>query len=118
MKFDPSKFRCYYPEEYDEALSKGVSSSSSLAIFFFTFLYHHSYILTSTVSIKEKICGLARVFSREKDDESPLSSKESTTGDVVEGSPAISISCDDQEMFSQDEELSTIELATPHVTQV
>ncbi|KAL8458832.1 hypothetical protein ACS0TY_036367 [Phlomoides rotata] len=91
----------------------GVSSSSALAIFFFTFLYHHRYILTSTASIKEKIYGLARVFSREKDDES-------RTGDVVEGSPAISISCDHQDMFSQDEGLSTIELATPpthHVTQ-
>ncbi|KAL8466481.1 hypothetical protein ACS0TY_035533 [Phlomoides rotata] len=91
----------------------GVSSSSALAIFFFTFLYHHRYILTSTASIKEKIYGLARVFSREKDDES-------RTDDVVEGSPAISISCDHQDMFSQDEGFSTIELATPpthHVTQ-
>lgn len=103
----------------------GVSSLSALAIYFFTFLYDHKYILTSTASVKQKIYGLAKVFSREKDDKSSLSKKESRTGDVggeraAEGSPAISILCDHQEMFSQDEGFTTIELTTPpthHVTQ-
>ncbi|KAL8466484.1 hypothetical protein ACS0TY_035535 [Phlomoides rotata] len=72
------------------------SSSSALAMFFSTFLYDHWYILTSSASIKQKIYELAKVFSQEKDDES---SKESRTGDVVEGSPAISILCDHHEIL-------------------
>ncbi|KAL8458827.1 hypothetical protein ACS0TY_036363 [Phlomoides rotata] len=156
MKFDPSKFRSYHPEEYDEALSKGrvvaivdeipyirlfLSKNSNKAILKLKEdekmvkiskkwlgeekMYYRDIAGTTSESQSvdsfkglfviagEKIYGLARVFSREKDDESSLSSKESRTGDaegekVVEVSPAISISCDDQEIAMNTFDSSTV----------
>ncbi|XP_047958871.1 glutamate receptor 2.8-like isoform X2 [Salvia hispanica] len=46
----------------------GVSSTLALAIFLSHFLYENRYVLESTVSRKEKLLGLARIFSREKDE--------------------------------------------------
>ncbi|KAG6395592.1 hypothetical protein SASPL_141715 [Salvia splendens] len=46
----------------------GVSSTLALAIFLSHFLYENRYVLESTASRKEKLLGLARVFSREKDE--------------------------------------------------
>ena len=52
----------------------GVSSTLALAIFLSHFLYENRYLLEPTVSRKEKLLGLARIFSREKDES--LSPKE------------------------------------------
>ncbi|XP_047958515.1 glutamate receptor 2.8-like isoform X1 [Salvia hispanica] len=94
-------------------LIAGVSSTLALAIFLSSFLYENRYLLESTASTKEKLLGLARIFSREKDES--LSSKETThpseVGISVAASPAMSIPCDqDQGMFSQDEGFSTVEI--------
>ncbi|KAH6790010.1 hypothetical protein C2S51_005016 [Perilla frutescens var. frutescens] len=95
-------------------LIAGLSSSLALAIFMSTFLYEYWHILTSTASMKEKICTLARHFYVVKKDGS-LSSKESRNPDHGErvfsaASPAISIPCDEDEMFSQDEGFATVEI--------
>ncbi|KAL1538006.1 hypothetical protein AAHA92_26795 [Salvia divinorum] len=99
----------------------GVSSTLALAIFMSRFLYEHQYVLASTTSSrKEKLLGLARIFTREKA-ESP-SPKEACSPDRVgvsaAASPAMSIPCDqDQEMFSQDEGFSTVEITVSQPQQ-
>ncbi|KAL1538007.1 glutamate receptor 2.8-like isoform X2 [Salvia divinorum] len=98
-------------------LIAGVSSTLALAIFVSHFLYENRYLLESTAPVKEKLLGLARIFSREKDES--LSSKETRSPDHGAGvvsaaaSPATSIPCEqDQEgMFSQDEGFSTVEIS-------
>ncbi|XP_042019763.1 glutamate receptor 2.8-like [Salvia splendens] len=93
----------------------GVSSTLALAIFLSRFLYENRYLLESTASVKEKLLGLARIFSREKDES--LSSKETRSPDREVGvsaaaSPAMSIPCEKYQegMFSQDEGFSTVEI--------
>ncbi|KAL1538008.1 glutamate receptor 2.8-like isoform X2 [Salvia divinorum] len=100
----------------------GVSSTLALAIFLSHFLFENWYVLASTASGKEKLLGLARIFTREKDES--LSSKETQSPDRGVGvsaaaSPAMSIPCDQEEegMFSQDEGFSTVEITViqaPH----
>lgn len=94
-------------------LIAGVSSTLALGIFLSTFLYENWYVLESTASRKEKLLGLARIFSRVKD-ESLSSSKESRSPDhgfgVSAASPAVSIPCDQEGMFSQDEGFSTLDI--------
>ncbi|KAL0319520.1 UNVERIFIED_CONTAM: Glutamate receptor 2.8 [Sesamum angustifolium] len=92
-----------------------LSSSSALAIFLSIFFYENRVILASNASIKQKIYALARVFDEEKD---ILSSKASKTPPTPRGiaaaqSPAISISYQHEEVFSQDEGFSTTEPGTP-----
>lgn len=96
-------------------LIAGLSSSLALLIFFIVFLREHRDILTSTASIKQKLHELATVFTQQKHEES--ASKESTSDDsggvVFAPSPAVSISCD-----QEDEEFTT-EPVTPahHATE-
>ncbi|KAL0354397.1 UNVERIFIED_CONTAM: Glutamate receptor 2.7 [Sesamum radiatum] len=91
-----------------------LSSSSALAIFLSIFFYENRVLLTSDASIKQKLYALARAFDEEKD---ILSSKASTTptprGIAAAQSPAISISYQHEEVFSQDEGFSTTEPGTP-----
>ncbi|KAL2243127.1 UNVERIFIED_CONTAM: Glutamate receptor 2.7 [Sesamum indicum] len=89
-----------------------LSSSSALAIFLSIFFYENRVLLASDASIKQKIYALARVFDEEKD---ILSSKASRTprGIPAAQSPAISISYQHEEVFSQDEGFSITEPGTP-----
>ncbi|KAL6517259.1 hypothetical protein OROHE_017965 [Orobanche hederae] len=89
-------------------LITGLSSSTALAIYFSTFVYENRHILASSASIKKKLHDLARAFVEEKYD----ISKQSETSEqiVLAQSPSIRTSCDQEGIFSQDEELSTIEV--------
>ncbi|KAL0414970.1 UNVERIFIED_CONTAM: Glutamate receptor 2.8 [Sesamum latifolium] len=91
-----------------------LSSSSALAIFLSIFFYENRVLLASDASIKQKLYALARAFDEEKD---ILSSKASTTptprGIAAAQSPAISISYQHEEVFSQDEGFPTTEPGTP-----
>ncbi|KAH6793348.1 hypothetical protein C2S52_003825 [Perilla frutescens var. hirtella] len=82
-------------------LIAGLSSSTALTVFLSTFLYENRHILASTASIKQKLHGLARAFSQEKDDISKHSGTPSES--VLTQTPSIRISCDQEGMFSQDE---------------
>ncbi|KAH6754774.1 hypothetical protein C2S53_020226 [Perilla frutescens var. hirtella] len=92
-------------------LVAGLSSSLALAIFLLRFVYENQCILTSAGSTKHKIHRLARAFYQKKDSKSSFSSESL--------SPAVSISCDQEGMFSQDESFSTPEpeISTLHATE-
>ncbi|XP_057770093.1 glutamate receptor 2.7-like [Salvia miltiorrhiza] len=86
----------------------GLSSSTALAIFFSTFLYQNQHILASSASIKKKLHDLARAFVQEKDD---VSKHSETSGEIVLAqSPSFKTSCDREEMLSQDEEITKVEI--------
>lgn len=87
-------------------LIAGLSSLFSLAIFLSIFLYENRHIWRSSASLKQKLCELATVFCQEKEKVDTLSSTRSRT---AADSPAISIYCDQEGMFSQDEGFSTME---------
>lgn len=98
-------------------LIAGLSSSLALLIFFVIFLSEQRNILTSTVSIKQKLRELARIFTQQKEEES--ASKESTSVDsgeegVSAPSPAVGISCE-----QEDEGYTATQPATPahHATE-
>lgn len=91
----------------------GLSSSSALAVFLSIFLYTNRLILSSTVSIKQKLHDLARVFDGKSDDKPLLSSAESITpAEMVVSTQTseIRISFDEGRSSPVDEGLSSIEL--------
>ncbi|KAH6793343.1 hypothetical protein C2S52_003820 [Perilla frutescens var. hirtella] len=103
-------------------LVAGLSSSLALAICLSTFLYENRYMLTSTASKKEKLHGLTRNFFMEQKYESLSSNKELPIPDHVESvfsaaSPAISMSCDQEDIFSQDEGFAAVEITPIHPPQ-
>ncbi|PIN11779.1 Glutamate-gated kainate-type ion channel receptor subunit GluR5 [Handroanthus impetiginosus] len=102
-------------------LIAGLSSSLALVIFLSKFFYQNRTILSSDASIKQKISVLARVFDEEKDISSAAAAEESTTpGEITDSAQSpISISYQNEGMFSQDEEFSTTEPGTPvhHATE-
>ncbi|PIN07943.1 hypothetical protein CDL12_19475 [Handroanthus impetiginosus] len=99
-------------------LIAGLSSSLALVIFSSKFFYQNRVILASDASIKQKLSVLAKVFDEEKD---ISSSKESTNPGGIRDSAQspISMSHQNEGMFSQDEGFSTTEPGTPihHATE-
>ncbi|PIN11777.1 Glutamate-gated kainate-type ion channel receptor subunit GluR5 [Handroanthus impetiginosus] len=102
-------------------LIAGLSSSSALVIFLSKFFYQNRDILASDASIKRRLSVLAKVFDEEEDISSSAVAKESTTpGEITDSAQSpISISYQNEGMFSQDEGFSTTEPGTPihHATE-
>ncbi|PIN07669.1 hypothetical protein CDL12_19764 [Handroanthus impetiginosus] len=104
-------------------LIAGLSSSSALVIFLSKFFYQNRAILASDASIKQRLSALAKVFDEERDTSSSAAAAadESTTPEEITDSAQspISISYQNEGMFSQDEGFSTTEPGTPvhHATE-
>ncbi|KAL2462408.1 glutamate receptor 2.7-like [Forsythia ovata] len=107
-------------------LTAGISSSSALVIYLFVFFYKNRVILASDASIRQKLSALAKILDEEnnksyKESKEPAGIEEGGRADAIfpenvhyfSQSPAISISCHNEGVLSQDEGISTTEPGTP-----